>query len=91
MDTNSSFIGQLRDIRSNLRDSIRAAAHFETKLLGPRPEEGKATKEPVESIGSLLSEINTMSIQLGKILAHHHDIVGDFQPAVGDAVPARYA
>ena len=89
---NGNFINQLRDIRSNLRDAIRAASKFETKLLGPRPEDGQKPKDTSESVISFLTEINAMSIQLTKMLAHHHEIVGDFEPmGLPEASPARYA
>lgn len=84
MDQNGSFISQLRDIRSNLRSSIRTATRFEVKLIGPRPEEGKASKDSVETVGVVLSEILGMSVTLGKMLDHHHDIIGDFTPECAD-------
>jgi ABC-type transporter Mla subunit MlaD len=90
MDGNS-FIAQLRDIRQNLRDSIRTAAQFHNKLVGPSPEEGKIGKEAVESVSTLLSEITNQSAQLAKMLAHQHDIIGDFGPSVETAQPSRYA
>ncbi|HZW92627.1 MAG TPA: hypothetical protein VFF64_06610 [Candidatus Eremiobacteraceae bacterium] len=90
----TSFIGHLREIRSNLRDSIRSIGQFETKLVGPRPSEGNAPKEACESVATLLGEIGVLSSQLMKALAHQHEIIGDFTPTqagIADASLARYA
>ena len=91
MDTNT-FIGQLRDIRENLHASIRAASALEMKLVGPRPSDPKdSLKQTSESVGSLLSDITGLSTQLQKMLAHQHDILGDFSTGQEAASPGRYA
>lgn len=89
----NSFIAQLRDVRSNLQDAMRAADHLENKFVGPRPAESAAStpQKTQESIGSLLSDINGLSVRLTKMLAHQHEIVGDFAGAQADCTPARYA
>jgi hypothetical protein len=82
---NTSFIAQLREVRSNLTDAILAAADLEIKLIGPRPSDAqKSAKSDSESVGSLLSEIGALSVQLTKILNHSHEIVGEFAVAVAE-------
>jgi len=94
MDQNNSFISQLREVRQNLRTSIRTAARFQVKLIGPGPEEGSNPKDTVETVGTVLSEIVNMSATLSKMLDHHHDIMGDFTPEAGETArppQSRYA
>ena len=77
-----NFISQLRDVRGNLIEAVRLADNFEYKLIGPRPAEGLAgaPKQPAESVATLLSDVNSLSLRLAKILTHQHEIVGEFQP-----------
>ena len=93
MDT-GNFISQLRDVRANLIEAVRQADNFEFKLVGPRPADGLASapKQPAESVGTLLSDLNSLSLRLAKMIDHQHEIIGEFAPKDCAAPqPARYA
>jgi hypothetical protein len=89
----SNLISQLQETRANLREAINQVASLEHKFLGQRPKEGSAGNPPqTESIGALLSDLRNMSGTLVKMLAVHHDAVGNFNCEQGAAVLApRFA
>jgi hypothetical protein len=84
-----NFISQLRDIRSNLHEAVRLADNFDYKLLGPRPAEGNTAqlKQGPDSIASLLTDINALSLRLPKMLEHQHAVIGEFSPKDDCASP----
>lgn len=76
-----SFIGQLREIRSNLLDAVHSNHQLEMKLVGPSGEgQSGNEKVPPETVNYLLTEIGNLSVQLVKFAARHHDILGEFAP-----------
>jgi hypothetical protein len=88
----NSFIDQLRDIRSNFGDAVRATSKLEHKLTGPSPSEGNlGNQKGPESVASLIAEVNGLTMQLVKMLGHQHEIVGDFQPTQDVSSRTAYA
>lgn len=88
-----NFVARLRDIRANLREALLHADNLEFKLVGPRPSDAKEqAPKPTESVSSMLSEINALSLTLMRTAQRHHEILGEFgegNPIQGST--ARYA
>jgi hypothetical protein len=74
-----NLIASLKETRDNLRDALSQAAQLEMKFLGPRPKDGQTGNPPnAESVGQLFSDLKCLSGTLVKMLATHHEMVGDF-------------
>ena len=87
MEPTGPFTAQLFEIRSTLRDALRASEALEMKLIGPRPADPTNTPKPTDTVASVLGEINNLSVRLAKMLGHYHDIIGDFN--VAESAPSQ--
>jgi hypothetical protein len=75
-----NLINTLQETKAALREALAQAGALEYKFLGPRPKDGAANPAAPQndSVANLINDVKFLSVEIVKVLAAHHSVVGDF-------------